>query len=228
MNDISVLLQYCLTCFPALQVLVLTVSALFCFELFNQGWSTAEVTRSSWQKAWDDYQAAYVANLQAAGLYPIASPMPPPDMPDMPDMNAAPPIFDDTISYDGNTTGDTADYSNEFNEDGSYNYDASYDYTTDEVELSPYVSQAIVYPLQTLFVRSILKWNKAGKFALRMFPWLYTIMVAILVGFFSWQSQVANFSTPTCVHYRTQVSLSPGDLYAEPRRPYMQLCYRSC
>lgn len=63
----------------------------------------------------------------------------------------------------------------------------------------------VLYPLQTLFVRWLLYEDGASKFLQRLVPWLWTIAVAVLVGFLTWLSMVANFSSPSCRYYRTQV-----------------------
>lgn len=62
-----------------------------------------------------------------------------------------------------------------------------------------------VYPLQTLFARQLLMEQRASKFPTRVVPWLYTICVAILIGWLTWQSLVANFSRPNSQYYRNQV-----------------------
>ncbi len=67
------------------------------------------------------------------------------------------------------------------------------------------IKRRFVYPLQTLFIRQLLMEQETkNEIALRVAPWMYTICVAILIGWLTWQTLVANFSRPNCQYYRTQ------------------------
>jgi hypothetical protein len=178
--------------------MVLTVSALFCYELFNQKYSNATLPESFVRKLIDDWFAEYESTIGDDGynntMVDYSSIGNSTDYSDYSDSSSYNASSLSTDAYDGNYY--------------DYNYVDPYDSTEDSTNSDDYtVRSRVVYPLQTLFVRDLLIANQADAFAKRILPWLYTIAVAILVGFFSWQSQIANFSTPTCRFYRTQVKL---------------------